>query len=302
MGHHHHHAEPGRALGWALALNGGFLLVEVVIGVLSGSIAVLSDAGHMVADVAALAIAYVAQRLARLKGSSEYTFGLRRLPILGGLANALTLNGIVILIVVFALQRFREPAHVDSAPVLVAGVIGLFVNVAGAWVLHRRGGESVNVRGAMMHLVADALGSVGVIVSGVVLATTGWLPIDPLVSLVIAAMIGFGTWPLVRDLVRTLLLGSPSALDPDRVRSVFLEDSAVRCLEDFHLWELDTDYVVLSARVHTNVTELAAADALVKRIGARLKQEFRIHHVTIEVGPHREGEEHGENDCLSLTA
>lgn len=297
-GGHGERSEPGRALGWALGLNSAFLVVEVVIGIMSGSIAVLSDAGHMVADVAALAIAFAAQRLSRVRSASGYTFGLRRLPILGGLANALTLNAIVVLIAVVAVQRLAAPPEVAGAPVLIAGALGFLVNVAGAWILWRRGGGGVNVRGALMHLIADALGSVGVIVSGVVLSTIGWRPIDPIVSLLIAALIAAGTWPLARDLVRTLLLGSPAQIDLDRVREVFLSDPTVRCLEDLHLWELDTDFLVLSARVHSNVDSLEAADALVKRLSGRLEAEFEIHHVTIEVGPHREGDTHGENDCL----
>jgi cobalt-zinc-cadmium efflux system protein len=306
--HHDHHDHGDRAsdhdrasgaLAWALALNFGFLLVEVIIGFWTGSIAVLSDAGHMVADVAALAIALVAQRLSRVRGTDGYTFGLRRLPILGGLANALTLTAIVVLIVVFSLKRFTRPPEIEGWPVLVAGIVGLAVNIGGAWVLWKRGGAGVNARSAMLHLAADALGSIGVIVSGVVLATIGWPLVDPIVSLVIAALIAAGVWPLLRDILRTLLLGSPAKIEVAKVRSVFVEDEKVRCLEDFHLWELDTDYVVLSARVHSDVDSLEASDALVKRISERLKQEFGIHHVTIEVGPHAEGSTHGENDCLS---
>lgn len=292
--------DPGRALAWALGLNFGFLLVEAVIGILTGSIAVLSDAGHMIADVAALAIAWVAQRLSRVRGGSAYTFGLRRLPILGGLANALALNAMVVVIVMVAVERFRRPPVIEGTPVLVVGVLGLAVNVAGAWILFRSGGRGVNVRGALMHLAADALGSVGVIVSGVVLAATEFVLIDPIVSLLIAVMIALGTWPLLRAIMRTLLLGTPSQIDVDKVRAVFHEDEKVRCLEDFHLWELDTDYIVLSARVHSDVDSLEGADALVRRISDKLKSEFRIHHVTIEVGPHHEGDEHGENDCLDV--
>jgi cobalt-zinc-cadmium efflux system protein len=297
---HGHHDEPARALAWALALNFAFLVVEVVIGALSGSLAVLSDAGHMVADVAALAIALVAQRLSRVRGGSGYTFGLRRLPILGGLANALTLSAIVVLIGFASIDRLSSPPAIEGWPVLLAGVLGLFVNVGGAWLLWRRGGEGVNARGAFLHLAADALGSIGVIISGVVLSVFGWTLIDPVVSLVIGALIAVGTLPLFRDIVRTLLLGSPAKIDIEKVRAVFTSDESVRCLEDFHLWELDTDYVVLSARVHSDVASLDSADALVKRISTKLKQDFQIHHVTIEVGPHNEDEQHGENDCLGV--
>jgi cobalt-zinc-cadmium efflux system protein len=153
-----------------------------------------------------------------------------------------------------------------------------------------------------MHLIADALGSVGVIVSGIVLATSQFYLIDPIVSLLIAGLIAAGTWPLVRDLVRTLLLGSPPEIDTDRVRAVFTEDNQIQCLEDFHVWELDTDYVVLSARVHASIESLEDADALRGRISRRLKAEFRIDHVTIEVGPHKEGDKHGENDCLRVVS
>ncbi len=300
-GDHHGDSEvnAGAALGWALWLNAGFLLVEAGVGFWLGSISVLSDAGHMVADVAALAIAFFAQRLSRVRGSAGYTFGWRRLPILGGLANALTLNAIVVVIVIASLSRLRSPVHVDGHPVLIVGVLGFLVNVGGAFILYKRGGQSVNVRGALMHLIADALGSVGVVVSGVVLATTGWMLIDPIMSLFIALLIAVGTFPLLRDLLRTLLLGSPVQIDLEKVRGVFTSDTKVLCLEDFHLWELDSDYVVLSARVHAQVDTLADAEGLRHRISARLRSEFKIDHVTIEVGSHKEGESHGENDCLS---
>lgn len=301
--HAHHHdpvgsGDPTRALSWALALNFAFLVAEAVIGYMSGSIAVLSDAGHMVADVAALAIALVAQRFSRIRGGSGFTFGLRRLPILGGLANALTLNAIVVVIVIVAIDRLKAPPAIDSLPVLIAGVLGLAVNVGGAWILWARGGEGVNARAALMHLVADALGSIGVIISGIVLATAGWRLVDPIVSILIALLIAAGTWPLLRDITRTLLLGSPAQIDVDQVRAVFHDDKSVRCLEDFHLWEIDNDYVVLSARIHSDVTSLEGADALVKQISQRLKRDFRIHHVTIEVSAHRDDDQHGENDCL----
>lgn len=292
----------GAALGWALWLNAGFLLIEAFVGFWLGSISVLSDAGHMVADVAALAIAFFAQRLSRVRGSAGYTFGWRRLPILGGLANALTLNAIVVIIVIASIARFKDPVHVDGHPVLIVGVLGFLVNVGGAFILHKRGGKSVNVRGALMHLIADALGSVGVMVSGIVLATSGWTLIDPIMSLFIALLIAVGTFPLLRDLVRTLLLGSPAQIDIERVRGVFTDDANVLCLEDFHVWELDSDYVVLSARVHAKVSTLDDADGLRSRISARLRDEFRIDHVTIEVGHHSEGEQHGENDCLRQPA
>lgn len=300
-GHGHEpdeHDHASSALAWALWLNFAFLIIEAVVGFLFGSIAVLSDAGHMVADVAALALAFAAQRFSRVKGTKAYTFGYRRLPILGGLANALTLNAIVVLIVIASLQRLKHPIAIEGGPVLVTGIIGFFVNVGGAWVLHKKGGRGVNVRGALMHLIADALGSVGVIVSGLVLAFSDFTLIDPIVSLFIAVLIAVGTWPLIRDLLRTLLLGSPAEIDVDRVRTCFTEDAKVLCLEDFHLWELDADYVVLSARVHAKVDSLEDADGLRNRISGRLKSEFGIDHVTIEVGPHREGDDHGENDCL----
>lgn len=299
FGHSHAH-DVESALGWALWLNFGFLIIETIVGFWSGSIAVLSDAGHMVADVAALAIAFFAQRFSRVKGGDRYTFGYRRLPILGGLANALTLNAIVVLIVIAAIARFRSPVAIEGAPVLITGILGLGVNLAGAAILYKKGGKSVNVRGALMHLIADALGSVGVMISGVVLATTSFTLIDPIISIFIGGLIALGTYPLLRDLLRTLLLGSPAQVDVEQVKTVFTGDAKVLCLEDFHLWELDADYVVLSARVHARVESLGDADALRKRISGRLKREFRIDHVTIEVGPHPEGEDHGHNDCLGV--
>jgi cobalt-zinc-cadmium efflux system protein len=281
--HGHHRKTVGeRALWLAFWLNLVFLVIELTVGLLANSLALLSDAGHMVSDVLALAIALVAQRLGRVGPTGSFTFGLRRVPVLGAFGNALALLVIALFILWESWQRFQVPQEVIGWPVLAAGVAGLLVNVFSAWWLYKSGDKSLNIRGALLHLAADALGSLGAIIAGVVLMTTGWLPIDAVVSAAIAVLIILGAVPLLRDTVKVLLQSAPAGLNMDKLRETIESGSGVEKIEDLHVWEVDAGRVVLSAILVTKNCMLSDLEKAAGALREKLRHDFGIEHATFE--------------------
>jgi cobalt-zinc-cadmium efflux system protein len=294
-GHHHHshgHHHPDRllqtggaaeqALWLAFWLNLAFLAIEVGIGLWTNSLALLSDAGHMILDVVALAIALVAQRLARARPNGEYTFGLRRVPVLSAFGNGLTLLLICGVIVWEALHRLAAPPEVLPLPILFAGVAGLIVNLVSAAYLHRASKESLNIRGAFLHLLADALGSVGAILAAIIILATGWEPIDSVVSLVIVGLILVGTWPLLRDSSRVLLQKAPSGIDVGKLVAVLRAHPKVADARHVHVWEVDAGVVILTAVLLTQEAALPRLEEAANDLRRKLREQFSILHATFE--------------------
>lgn len=265
----------------AVALNAGFLVLEVGIGLWTNSLALLSDAGHMVSDVGALGIALVAVKIASRRPSTDYTFGLRRAPVVGGLINGMSLVAIVVFIGLEAVERFGDPPDLDATAILWTGIAGLAVNLGSAWYLARSRDRSVNTRGAMLHLLSDALGSVAAIVSAVALYF-GWHLADPIASLVIGLLILIGSWPLLRDTVRILLQRAPGSLDVDSVSGAVLEHESVESIADFHLWALDDGQPILSAVLIVDAADLVAATGIADQLRATLEEKFGVEHCTFE--------------------
>lgn len=290
MGHGHGHGlasgrdAASQALAVSLLLHALMMVVEAVVGWLSGSLALVSDAGHMMSDVGSLALAYIAQRL-RAREPRGYTFGLRRLPVLGGLANALSLLVVVTLIVLEAVERLDDPPEVVGLPALVVSILGLAVNVGGIWLIHRADSRSVNMRGALLHIVADALGSVAAVVSAALVLSLGWMRADPIASLLIAVLIASATLPLFLEAGRILLQRVPMDVDIDAVRGAMLADPSVTTVHDLHLWELDADERVLSAVICCSETSLAGATACADRLRQVLHDRFGVDHATLELRP-----------------
>lgn len=276
-----------QALLVAVLLNAAFLAVEAVAAWWTGSLALWSDAGHMVADVWALALALVAARIRNRRPSVSYTFALRRAPVLGSLANAVTLNVAVILIVLEAVERLAAPPPIEGWPVLITGVAGLGVNVGSAWYLARSADRSVNTRGAMLHLFADALGSVAAIVAAVAMMGWGAALADPIASLVIAVMVLVGAVPLLRETVGILLQRAPPGLDVDAVRATLQADERVAEVQDLHIWGLDSGDVVMTAVLTVDAHTLAQAEAIADALRVGLAERFAIRHATLEcrLGP-----------------
>lgn len=285
MGHdhagHHHGPTPERALWVALGLNGAFMLLEAIVGWWTQSLALLADAGHMVSDVFALALALFVVRLGRRQASTAFTFGLRRAPVLGALFNALSLIVIVIFITIEAIPRFAAPPSLSGSTILWTGAAGLFVNLMSAWYLARSGDRSVNTRGAMLHLLADALGSVAAIIAG--LAAIWGIPLaDPVASVVIAGFILLGTLPLLRDTVLVLMQRAPAVVDVDMVRMLIEARDEITEIAELHVWAIDSNAPVLTAVVQLRTDALGVATALVDALRIELAEKFHIEHVTVE--------------------
>lgn len=280
--HHHGGPTPERALWVAVALNASFLILEAAVGFWTNSLALLSDAGHMVSDVGALVVALIAVKIASRKPSEGYTFGLRRAPVLGGFINGISLVVIVVLIGLEAVERFQDPPEVDAMAVLLTGIAGLAINLGSAWYLARSRDQSVNTRGAMLHLLSDALGSVAAIVSAVAVGIFGARLADPVASLIIGILILVGSWPLLRDTVRILLQRAPVGLDVQAARAAVLDHPSVESVADFHVWALDDGQRVLSAILTVTVEELVAATRVGDELRATLKEHFGVEHSTLE--------------------
>ena len=288
-GHRHSHAPSAealanrtvmRALLLALALNGGFLLVEVVVGLWSGSLALLSDAAHMASDVGALVLALGAARIAQRAAAGRQTFGWRRAEPLGAFVNGLSLLAVSVWIVWEALHRLADPPAIPGLAVLIVGVIGLAINLGSAWALARADRTNLNVRGALLHMLADALGSVGAIVAAIAMMA-GYPLADPIVSVGIAGLVLWGTWSLLRDSTSVLLQFAPGDVDVDGIRAALLDHDGVEAVHDLHVWTLDGRSTVLSA--HVDAAAGADRDCLCEDLGRTLRESLGIDHVTLQV-------------------
>jgi cobalt-zinc-cadmium efflux system protein len=278
--HRHHHASRHR-LAFVLALTCAFLAVEVVAGILTGSLALIADAGHMLTDVAGLVLALAAMKFAERRPSPRRTYGYHRVEILAALTNALVLAAVAGYILAEAWERFRAPQPVPGATVLAVAAVGLMVNLAGAFLLHRGSRSSLNVRGAYNEVVADALSSVGVIAGAAVITATGWLWVDPLVAVAIALFVVPRTWGLLREAIHVLLEGTPREVDIEALRAAMERVPGVKAVHDLHVWTLTSGVHALSA--HAILREGAAHGAVLVALRARVTAGFPIQHVTVQL-------------------
>lgn len=275
----HGHGASSRALTIALVLTGGFAIVEALGGIAADSLALLSDAGHMATDAGAMGLALFAQRVALRPPSERATYGYARAEVLAAFVNALAMLLIVAVIVFEAVRRLAHPAAVDGGLVVWIGVAGLAVNLVSAWLLSR-GGESVNMRAALLHVMGDLLGSVAAIVAGAVIWLTGWLPIDPLLSILISLLILRSTWNLLRKTTGVLMEGVPAHLDYVQIGEAMAALPGVQRVHDLHVWHMGSDAVALSA--HVAVADGAAWPAALAAARRLLRTRYRIEHVTLQ--------------------
>ena len=275
-----------RNLTLALILIGGYMVVEIIGGVLSGSLALIADAGHMLTDAAAIGLALAAMHFATRAASARRTFGYHRLEILAALVNALALGGISVWVMIEAYHRFTRIPEVEGGLMLVVGSIGLVVNVAAARVLHRSVKHSINVEGAFQHVIADLLGSVAVVVSGLLIWAFGWHIADPILSVLIGILILFNTWRLLAKVVHILLEGAPEHIDLYALGNRIEMVEGVAGIHDVHCWTLAPGYDALSAHVtvEPGFRERAGHnDDLLNRLRDIAYNEFKIQHVTIQI-------------------
>ena len=278
---HAHEARPEqrRALLISLLLTGGFAIVEVVGGWLANSLALISDAGHMAADAGALLIALVAARLAARPVSAKNSFGYGRAEVIGAFVNALTMLAIVVWIIVEAVTRVFKPLPIAGVTVMIVAVIGLFVNIGVLWMLsHDHGG--LNTRAAAIHVLGDLLGSVAAIVAGAVVYFTGWMLIDPLLSVLVALLILRSTWSLARESISVLMEAVPDDADYRAVGRALAAIEGVVSVHDLHVWQMSAGRRALSA--HLLLREVDAWPRVLKESRALLQGSFQIDHVTLQ--------------------
>jgi len=276
-------ADSRRRLTAALALVAVYLVAEAIAGYLTGSLALLADAGHMLADAGSLALALFAMWLAARPAPAAHTFGYQRAEILAALANGVALVVVAILIGIEAAQRFSAPPAVNGAAVLVVAAGGLAVNLAGMALLHGARDAGLNMRGAWLHVISDALGSVAAIASGAAIWLAQLRIADPLASLAIGVLVLRSAWALLRETVDVLLEAAPSHLDVDALRSALAAQPGVVSVHDLHVWTITSGLISLSCHVH------GAADAdaheLLGRLTHELRERFGIYHATIQLEP-----------------
>ena len=300
--HEHEHGDGGgghahgfggdrgaRGLAIALILNAIYTLIEAVVGFTSGSLALVADAGHNFSDVLALGLALGAVWLAARPATANRSFGYKRAEILAALANALTLVVIAVLIFVEAARRFSNPPDVPGFDLIVVATIGLAINAAGAALVFRRGGENLNLRASFLHLAGDAIGSLGVIVAGVIIVTTGWPYADPLFSVLLGVLILASAWTVLRDSVLVLLEASPRGINADAVGRQLAAYPGVVNIHDLHVWEITSGFPALTA--HVLVRPGDDCHRIRRELETLLHDRFEIDHTTLQV-------DHAPDDAL----
>jgi len=285
-------ADTRRRMWIALAINGLLLAATVVGGIVTGSLALLADAGHLASDLGAIALGLFAASMAGRSGGPRRTFGFQRTEVLAALVNGVALVAIGVVIVIAAFDRLSDPPDVDGVGVVVLGAVGLGGNLAATWVLARGGREDLNLEGVLRHSAADALGSVGVIVSGAVILTVGWEPIDPLASLAIAALILASSWRLIAEPVNVLMEAAPAGVDPERVGREIISLEHVRAVHELHLWTVTPGFEALAA--HVVIESGADRDLARRRLEVMLAETFGIEHTTLQM------EEEAEPELLEV--
>ncbi len=276
---HQHHNHAHRTYGWAMLLTLGFAFVEATTGILSGSLALLADAGHMLTDSLSLLLAGLAAWFAQKPPSERHSFGLVRLEILAALANSLFMLGIVGFIIYEAYSRFQNPHPVNGQVVIIVAFIGLLINLGVGWLL-TRGEDSLNRRAALLHVIGDALGSVAALTAGIVISLTGWLPIDPILSVVVALLILVSTLNLLRETIHVLMEGVPRHIQLNLVGKKLAELTGVSKVHDLHIWTLASGQIAISA--HLEMQDINLWPAILQDARTLLKHDFGIGHVTLQ--------------------
>ncbi len=284
-GHSHDHGSNENRLFWTALITGGFMLIEAAGGLFAGSLALLADAGHMLTDFAGLFLAWLAFRFSHWPADRKRTYGFERLQVLVAFGNSLMLFVIAGAIVIEAARRLMEPAPVLGGTMLAVAVVGLLVNIGIFLVLHGADRENLNVRGAMIHVLGDLLGSVGAITAAIVIMATGWTPADPLISVLVAVIILRSAWQVARDSAHILLEGTPRNLALNEVESDLQANvDGVDDIHHVHAWSITQERPMVT--LHARICETADADATVVAIKSRLRARFGVAHATVEIERH----------------
>jgi cobalt-zinc-cadmium efflux system protein len=271
----------GRALSAAFAVMLGLMIVEAVGGWLTGSLALLADAGHLLVDVGSLGLGLAAAWLANLPATAQMSYGYRRAEILAAVTNGAALWGVALAIAHEALLRFRSPHSVAAPGMLAIAVVGLAGNLFASTLLTRAHGRNLNVRAALAHVLADAAAAAGTVAAGLVILATGWTPADPTVSLGVAVLLIAGSWPLLREAVRILMEGTPAGISLPEVHEAIAGTPGVCGVHDLHIWSLTSGIAAVSA--HVRVEDGADSQQVLTRVGGMLRERFGLSHATLQV-------------------
>lgn len=281
--HHHHRSDDSRRMSIVLAINLAMLAAAVAGGIVFDSLALLADAGHVLTDVGAIALALFAAWLASRPSGPQRTFGLRRTEIFAALANGMMLVAVSVFVFIEAVARLSGPPDVAGAGVLAVGALGLAGNALATWILMRGDRTNLNLEGVLRHSAADALGSLGVILAGAIVLASGWNQADALVSIAIGVLILIGSWRLVREPFNVLMEAAPEGIDVRDVGSAMCGVRGVREVHDLHVWTVTSGFTALAAHIRSDPSE--PADEVRERIEAVLHERFGLEHTTLQVVP-----------------
>jgi len=273
-----------RALWVALVANALLMVVEVIAGIAFGSLALLADAGHLVADVAGLAVAIAGLHLAVRPATVLHTFGFERAEVLAAQISGLLMIGAAVWVSLEAVGRLLDPAPVDGRGLIAVAAVGLVVNLGSSVIVHRASGSSLNMRGAFLHLATDAIGSLGTIVAGILILGWGLYRADPAMALVISVLVIWSAWGLLRETTHVLMEGAPKGIDPEEVDRAITAEEAVQGVHHLHLWNLASDVPALSAHVVlAGEPSMREAQRIGEQLKAMLADRYGVQHVTLEM-------------------
>lgn len=278
--HHHEHSDYNRAFAIGVALNVAFIIIETVYGLMANSLALLADAGHNLSDVLGLLLAWGASYMVKRRPTQRHTYGWRKSSILAALMNALVLMVAIGAIAWEAIRRFNQPAPVAGQTIIIVAAIGVVINTITALLFISGRKHDLNIRGAFLHMAADAGVSAGVVVAGMIILASGWMWVDPLVSLVIAVVILIGTWGLMRDAFNLALDAVPKDIDPQVVGEYLSALPGVESVHDLHIWAMSTTETALTA--HLVKPDSEDDDVLIEKARKELHEHFGIDHVTLQ--------------------
>jgi cobalt-zinc-cadmium efflux system protein len=279
--------DSSRRMWVALAINAALLLAELVGGILTGSLAVLADAGHLLSDVGSIVLALIAARLAARPAAGRRTFGYQRSEVLAALVNGLLLVAVSVAIAVAAIGRLSEPPEIDGGGVLALGALGLAGNLAATLVLARGERQDINLEGVLRHSAADALGSLGVLLAGAFVLAGGSDLVDPIVGLLIAALVLASSWRLIKEPVDVLMEAAPADVDVDGVGAAICAEEGVRSVHDLHVWTVTAGFGAIAA--HVVVATGADRDLIRRQLEVTLRERFGVEHTTLQMEEEAEG-------------
>lgn len=266
---------------WALGINVGLLVAEAIGGIITGSLAVLADAGHLLSDVGSITLALIAARLASLPAAGRRTFGYQRSEVLAALVNGLLLVAVSIAIAVAAVGRFSDPPGIDGWGVLALGLVGLAGNLVATVILARGQREDINLEGALRHSAADALGSIGVVAAGAIVLLGGSPVVDPIVGLLIAVLILASSWRLIKEPFDVLMEAAPAGVDVEAIGAAICREDGVRSVHDLHVWTVTAGFGAIAA--HVVVAQGLDRDLIRRRLELTLRERYGIEHTTLQM-------------------